>query len=89
MGPIEEKAYCDKLGAEIARLFGVDETDVCCDYIPRRGATRPLVLVSCSRLSKPIKVKAWGLLQALRRCGDKIDALQVLLDRVIGGQDGQ
>jgi len=86
---MSEQSYCNKLDAEIARCFGIDETDVCCDYIPRRGECEPMVLVSCATLSRPVRVKSWGLLQAIRQAGGKGEALQVLLDRLIGGQDGK
>ena len=84
-----ENSYCAKLDAEIARCFGIDETDVCCDYIPRRGQCEPMVLVSCVTLSRPVRVRSWGLLHALRECSGKGEALQVLLDRLIGGPDGK
>jgi hypothetical protein len=81
MRPKDQASYCAKLDEEIARLLGIDETDVCCDYIPETRGKPARILLSTGSLIMPAVIVARGLLQSLRRQKTRIDAYHVLADR--------
>jgi hypothetical protein len=70
---IKDTTLARKLDVEFARVLGIDETDVCCDIIPRIKYVRPkMVHVSCFAWSPPRTFRTRTLMRMLQtvRAGD-------------------